>query len=98
MSENNQIGADNGFESIASRMIEKWPRGHITAIEIGWPCKSTIRAPVAGLDTPVAIFTGSYQELNAFEHAFHRARRAAKESESIRPAGKWPVDKMLGEA
>jgi hypothetical protein len=54
---------------------------------------------VRGIDTPVAIFTGSYQELNAFEHAFHRARRAAKESESIRPAlpAFKPFDLMPGE-
>ena len=90
MNEKKAIETDNDFESIASRMIEKYPEGHITEIEIGWPCRSGIRAPVRGLDTPVAIFTGSYQELNAFEHAFHRARRAATESESIRPTGKWP--------
>jgi hypothetical protein len=65
------------FESIAARMIKKYPAAHLTDIEVGWPCKSAIRAPVAGLDTPVVIFTGSYRELNAFEHAFHRARRTA---------------------
>ena len=89
MSGNNQIETDNTLESIASRMIAKYPDGHITEIEVGWPCRSGIRAPVRGLDTPVAIFTGSYQELNAFQHAFHRARRSAKESESIRPTGGW---------
>jgi len=77
MSEINQIEADNGFESIAVRMIEKYPNGYLTEIEIGWPCRSGIRAPVRGLDTPVAIFTGSYQELRAFENAYNRARRAA---------------------
>jgi hypothetical protein len=90
MPERTLVQEENGFEAIAVRMIEKYPEGHITEIEIGWPCRSGIRAPVRGLDTPVAIFTGSYQELNAFEHAFHRARRAAKESESIRPTEKWP--------
>jgi hypothetical protein len=104
MPERTLVQEENEFESIAKSMIEKYPGGYLTGIEVGWPCKSAIRAPVAGLDTPRVIFTGSYQELNAFEHAFHRARRAAKESESIRPAGKWPggmngpVDKMLGEA
>jgi len=104
MSENNSIEADNGYESIAARMIEKYPEGHITEIEIGWPCRSGIRARVGGIDSPVAIFTGSYQELCQFEHAFHRARRAAKECESIRPAGKWPggmngpVDECKGAA
>ena len=77
MSENNSINTDNGFESIAARLVSKYPEGHITEIEVGWPCRSGIRAPVRGLDTPVAIFTGSYQELNAFEHAYNRVRREA---------------------
>ena len=77
MSENNSIETDNGFESIASRMIAKYPEGHITEIEVGWPCRSGIRAQVRGIDTPVAIFTGSYQELNAFEHAYNRILGAA---------------------
>jgi hypothetical protein len=76
MSEQNSINTENGFESIAQSMIERYPGGYLTDIEVGWPCKSAIRAPVAGLDTPRVIFEGSYQELNAFEHAFHRARRA----------------------
>jgi hypothetical protein len=90
MSEKNTIETDNGFESIVARMVRQYPEGHITEIEVGWPCRSAIRAPVAGLDTPRVVFEGSYQELTQFEHAFHRVRRAAKESESIRPAGKWP--------
>jgi len=49
----------------------------LTDIEIGWPCKSAIRAPVGGLDSPRAIFQGSYQELRAFENAYNRARGAA---------------------
>jgi hypothetical protein len=77
MSENNQNETDNGFESIAVRMIEKYPEGHITEIEVGWPCRSGIRAPVRGIDSPVAIFTGSYQELRAFENSYNRIRRAA---------------------
>ena len=77
MNENNQIEADNGFESIAARLVSKYPEGHITQIEVGFPCRSGIRALVRGVDSPVAIFTGSYQELNAFEHAYNRARRAA---------------------
>jgi hypothetical protein len=65
------------LESIAIRMIEKYPNGHITDIEVGWPCRSGIRAPVRGIDSPVAVFTGSYQELNAFQHVYNRIRRAA---------------------
>jgi hypothetical protein len=65
------------LESIATRMIEKYPEGHITDIEVGWPCRSGIRAPVRGIDSPVAVFTGSYQELNAFENVYNRLRRAA---------------------
>jgi hypothetical protein len=77
MDENNTIEADNGFESIAARMIATYPEGHLTQIEVGFPCRSGIRATRGGIDSPVAIFTGSYQELNAFEHAFNRARREA---------------------
>ena len=77
MSEKNSIETDNDFGSIAESMIRKYPEGHLTQIEVGWPCRSGIRAPVAGLDTPRVIFEGSYQELNAFEHAFRRAQRAA---------------------
>ena len=68
---------DKELESIAKSMIEKYPNGHLTRIEVGWPCRSGIRAPVGGLDTPSVIFEGSYQELNAFENAYNRARRAA---------------------
>ena len=71
------VQEDNGFESIAARLIAKYPEGHITEIEVGWPCRSGIRAQVRGIDTSVAIFTGSYQELNAFEHAYNRTRGAA---------------------
>jgi hypothetical protein len=68
---------DKELESIAKSMIEKYPNGHLTQIEVGWPCRSGIRAPVGGLDTPRVIFEGSYQELNAFENAYNRARMAA---------------------
>ena len=77
MSENNSIEADNGFESIAARMIATYPEGHLTQIEVGFPCRSGIRALVGGIDTPRVIFEGSYQELNQFQHAYNRARRAA---------------------
>jgi hypothetical protein len=68
---------DKELESIAKSMIEKYPNGHLTQIEVGWPCRSGIRAPVGGLDTPRVIFEGSYQELNAFENAYNRVWRAA---------------------
>jgi hypothetical protein len=77
MSDETTAQGENDFESIAARMIEKYPEGHITEIEIGWPCRSGIRAPVRGIDSPVAIFTGSYQELRAFENSYNRIRRAA---------------------
>jgi len=68
---------DKELESIAKSMIEKYPNGHLTQIEVVWPCRSGIRASVGGLDTPRVIFEGSYQELNAFENAYNRVRRAA---------------------
>jgi len=104
MSERTLVQEEKDLESIAARMIEKYPAGYLTQIVVGWPCKSAIRAPVAGLDTPRVIFEGSYQELNDFEHAYHRARRTTKESESIRPTGRWPggangpVDEVMGMA
>ena len=76
MSEDNSIET-GGYESIAARMIAAYPEGHITEIEVGWPCRSGIRATRGGIESPVAVFTGSYQELNAFEHAYNRIRRAA---------------------
>ena len=75
MSENTIF--EEELESIAIRMIEKYPNGYITDIEVGWPCRSGIRAPVRGIDSPVVVFTGSYQELNAFQHVYNRIRRAA---------------------
>jgi len=35
---------DKELESIAKSMIEKYPNGHLTQIEVGWPCRSGIRA------------------------------------------------------
>ena len=89
-----QAGMKNGFESTAARMIEKYPEGRITDIEVGWPCRSAIRAPVRGLDTPVAFFQGSYQELRAFENAFHRARIAKR---LARPEAFRPFDTLPSE-
>jgi hypothetical protein len=69
------INTEN-MESIASRLIEKYPQGYLTDIEIGWPCGIAIRAPKDGLDTPVAFIYGSYQELCGFEHTYKRIKRA----------------------
>jgi hypothetical protein len=51
MPERTLVQKESEFESIASRMIEKYPNGYLTDIEIGWPCKSAIRATGSnGLD------------------------------------------------
>ncbi len=71
------IFAEN-LESVAAELIQKYPEGRLSEIEISWPCAIAVRAPVDGLDTPRAVIRGSYQEVRAFEVAYGRARIAAK--------------------
>lgn len=70
------IFAEN-LESVAAELIDKYPTGYLSEIEIGWPCGMAVRAPNAdGLDTPRAIIRGSYQELRQFEIAYERVKTA----------------------
>lgn len=69
--------SDDELETLASRLIEKYPAGFLSEIEIGWPCAIAIRVPEGGcLDTPRAIIRGSYQEVRSFEIAYEKARGA----------------------
>ena len=66
------------LESLAARLIEKYPGGYLSEIEVAWPhCGMAIRVPLRGLDTPRAIIRGSYQELRAFEITYQRLRAEA---------------------
>ncbi len=67
---------EEDLKSFAAELLGRYPEGHLSEIEIGWPCTIAIRAPVAGLDTPRAIIRGSYQEVRAFEIAYEKAKRA----------------------
>lgn len=78
MSERTILEAQKELESLAARLIEKYPDGHLSEIEVAMPhCGIAIRAPVKGLDTPRAIVQGSYQELRAFEITYQRMRAGA---------------------
>lgn len=68
---------EEDLETLAARLIEKYPTGFLSEIEVGWPCTIAIRVPEGGcLDTPRAIITGSYQEVRAFEITYEQARAA----------------------
>ena len=66
------------LESLAAKLIEKYPGGYLSEIEVSMPCCGVaVRAPLHDLDTPRAIIQGSYQELRAFEIAYQRLRAEA---------------------
>lgn len=68
---------EEDLKSLAAQLIERYPMGYLSEIEIGWPCGIAIRAPNAdGLDSPRAIVRGSYQELRQFEIVYERVRAA----------------------
>lgn len=69
--------ARNEFSEMAAKYAAKYPNGYLTEIEIGFPCKCAIRAPVRGLDSPRAIFTGDYQDLREFGLAWQQFRGVA---------------------
>ena len=69
--------SQNEVESLASRMIVKYPDGYLSEPELvmweGWAV--AIRGPdVDGLDSPKAIIRGSYVEIRAFEVVYHRIK------------------------
>lgn len=77
---------ENELESVATRLIEKYPNGHLSEPELirwkGWAV--AIRGPDEdGLDSPKAIIRGSYMEIKAFEIAYHRIKGMAKSSPLI---------------
>lgn len=77
---------ENELESVATKLIEKYPDGYLSEPEIirweGWAV--AIRGPdVDGLDSPKAIIRGSYMEIRAFEIAYHRIRGKARGSPLI---------------
>jgi len=77
MSERTILEAQNELESLASRLIDKYPGGYLSEIEVAMPqCGIAIRGALRGLDTPRAIITGSYQELRAFECVYGRMGEA----------------------
>lgn len=79
---------EEDLESIAAKLIEKYPTGFLSEIEIGWPCGIAIRVPEGGcLDTPRAIIQGSYQEVRAFEIVYERIKRANRPSQVLSSKG-----------
>ena len=77
MSERTIVEAQNELESLAIRLIDKYPGGYLSEIEVSMSrCGIAVRAPLCGLDTPRAIIQGSYQELRAFENVFKRIKEA----------------------
>ncbi len=59
MSERTIFEAQKELESLAERLIEKYPGGYLSEIEVAWPhCGIAIRAPLYGLDTPESDNTG----------------------------------------
>ena len=78
MSERNLFEAQNELKSLAARLIDKYPSGYLSEIEVSMShCGIVVRAPLHGLDTPRAIITGSYQELRDFENVYERIKEAA---------------------
>jgi len=77
MSERTTLEAQNELESLAAKLIAKYPDGYLSEIEVAQShCGMAIRAPLHDLDSPRAIITGSYQELRAFECVYGRMREA----------------------
>jgi hypothetical protein len=77
MSERTIFKVQNELAQLASRLIEKYPGGYLSGIEIVMSqCGIAIRGALRGLDTPRAIITGSYQEQHAFECVYGRMREA----------------------
>ena len=75
------------LESLARNLIERFPQGYLSEIEIRFncTCAAAIRVPEANrsaIDTPRVILEGSYQELAEFGHIYNRLR-----SQTIAPAG-----------
>lgn len=68
---------EEDLKSLAAELIERYPMGYLSEIEVGWPCGIAVRAPNAdGLDSPRAIIRGSYQELRQFEIVYEMIKRA----------------------
>lgn len=75
MSERTTLEAQRELESLAAKLIEKYPQGYLAGIEIAWPhCQMALRAPLRGLDSPRAILEGSWKELRAFEIVYERLK------------------------
>lgn len=71
------------MEELAARLIERFPSGYLTPIEVGSPCKMAVRAPLRGLDTPRVILTGSYRDLRAFENTYRWFRMRTEEKSPL---------------
>jgi hypothetical protein len=62
--------SENKIESLASDMRYRYPGGYLSGIVVGWPCKIAVRGLKHGIDSPLAVVEGSYQELMVFERVY----------------------------